>query len=41
MSGCSKVVSDEVLIESAKHRIHRCFKAFFQMELIFHTELSS
>lgn len=41
MSGCSKVVPDEVLIESAEHRIHRRFKVFFQMELIFHTELSS
>ncbi len=41
MSGCNKVVPNEVLIESAEHRIHRRFKVFLQVELIFYTELSS
>lgn len=41
MSGCNKVVLDEVLIESAEHRIHRRFRVFLQVELVFHTELSS
>lgn len=41
MSGCNKVVPDEVLIESAEHRIHRRFRVFLQMGLIFHAELSS